>query len=392
MITRMKILYAINSINPDAGGVAEGTYNSSKEMIKRGHALEIASLDDPNAPFVENFELPCHALGPGRGFYNYSSSYKSWMAENIRRFDCVIIQGIWRYHALTTRHACMKNNVPYFVFTHGMLSPWFKHSYPLKHMKKWLFWPWGDYRVLRDARAVLFTTEEERLLSRQSFWLYRARERTVGYGINDVPDGVDGQKKAFFKNFPALAAKPFLFFIGRIHPVKGCDLLINAFAELSKKYPEWHLVMAGPDQVGLRGELEALCAKNGVADKVHWIGMISGDVKWGAFRAAEAFVLPSHQENFGIVVAEAMACGTSVLITDKVNIWREVESSGGGLVQPDTLKDVAALLEQFLALSPQARQDMSDAARLGFEKHFTIQEATASLEGALLKGIEEQTT
>ena len=63
----------------------------------------------------------------------------------------------------------------YFVFTHGMLDPWFKRTYPLKHLKKWLYWPWAEYRVLRDAQAVLFTCEEERILARQSFWLYKCK-------------------------------------------------------------------------------------------------------------------------------------------------------------------------------------------------------------------------
>ncbi|MEB0151131.1 glycosyltransferase, partial [Pseudomonas sp. CCC2.2] len=82
--------------------------------------------------------------------------------------------GTWR--------ALAKKKIPYFIFTHGMLDPWFKKNYPLKHLKKWLYWTWGEYRVLRDAKAVLFTCEEEKILARQSFWLYKANEVVTAFG------------------------------------------------------------------------------------------------------------------------------------------------------------------------------------------------------------------
>ena len=92
--------------------------------------------------------------------------------------------------------------------------------------------------------------------------------------------------------------------------------------------------MAGPDQVGWQADLMELAKRCGVENRVHWLGMLTGSLKWGAYRCADALILPSHQENFGIVVAEAMACGTPVLISDKVNIWREVLGAGAGLVAP----------------------------------------------------------
>src|SRR6185369_13539161 len=130
---------------------------------------------------------------------------------------------------------------------------------------------------------------------------------------------------AFFAAFPALKGRQFLLFLGRVHPKKGCDLLIRAFAKsLDKIAPDMDLVMAGPDQVNWVPELKALTKRLGVDNRVHWPGMLTGALKWGAFHSADALVLPSHQENFGIAVAEAMACCTPALISDKVNIWREV--------------------------------------------------------------------
>ena len=111
--------------------------------------------------------------------------------------------------------------------------------------------------------------------------------------------------------------------------------------------------------------------------------MLTGDVKWGAFRGAKAFVLPSHQENFGIVVAEAMAAGTPVLITDKVNIWREVQKSGGGLVEADDAAGIERLLQKFLALSDAERAEMGRLARTGFLEYFEIGKAVETITHAL---------
>jgi glycosyltransferase involved in cell wall biosynthesis len=107
--------------------------------------------------------------------------------------------------------------------------------------------------------------------------------------------------------------------------------------------------------------------------------MLQGDMKWGAFYASEAFVLPSHQENFGIAVAEAMGCGLPVLISDKVNIWREVEADGAGIVNTDTVEGTEKTLRQWLALDKDARKKMAEQAKLSFEKRFTVDAMANSL-------------
>lgn len=107
--------------------------------------------------------------------------------------------------------------------------------------------------------------------------------------------------------------------------------------------------------------------------------MLGGDVKWGAFTAAEAFVLPSHQENFGIAVAEALACGTPVLISNKINIWREIEADGAGLVENDDLAGTASLLKRWVAIPDGSRQTMRENARTCFANRFEIERATDSL-------------
>jgi glycosyltransferase involved in cell wall biosynthesis len=260
-----------------------------------------------------------------------------------------------------------------------MLDPWFKKKYPLKHLKKWLYWPWAEYRVLRDAQAVLFTSEEERLAARNSFWLYKCNEKVTAYGTSDVPQNKEQLKQNFLSIFPEIKDKRVILFLGRIHEKKGCDLLIEAFAKISASDPSLHLVMAGPDQTNWSAELKARSNALGIAARVTWTGMLSGDMKWGAFYASEVFCLPSHQENFGIAVAEALACGKPVLISDKVNIWREISEDGAGWVEPDTALGTENALVKWAQASPSTVSKMGFAARECFVSRFRIERVADSL-------------
>jgi glycosyltransferase involved in cell wall biosynthesis len=107
--------------------------------------------------------------------------------------------------------------------------------------------------------------------------------------------------------------------------------------------------------------------------------MLTGNAKWGALRGAEVFLLPSHQENFGIAVAEALSCGTPVLISDKVNIWREIETDAAGLVGPDTAAGTLATLARWTTLSAEAKSAMRAAALDCFQRRFAISAAAAGL-------------
>ena len=365
------------------GGVIEGVRLTCEVLRQTGHQAEIVCADDPLAPWLSAFTFPVYALGPSLLQYGYAPRLLPWLRENTAHYDVVIVNGLWQYASFAVWRALHGTKIPYFVYTHGMLDPWFKRTYPLKHLKKCFYWPWGEYRVLRDAKAVLFTCEEEKLLARQSFGLYQAHEVVVSYGTNGPTGDAEAQRAAFLAQYPALAGKRLLLFLSRIHVKKGCDLLIEAFGRVAASDPALHLVMAGPDAADWRPELERQAQALGVGDRITWPGMLKGDLKWGAFFAAEAFVLPSHQENFGIAVVEALACGLPVLISDKVNIWREIEGDGAGLVAPDTAAGAEDLLRRWSALSPEAKAAMRPAARLCFERRFEIGRAVANLLAAV---------
>ena len=375
----MKILRSSHTVNPARGGPIESITQSSAALQRRGHEIEIISLDAPNDPWVRAAPFTVHALGPGRSSYGYAPRFTSWIKEHRAEFDTVIVHGLWQYSSFGVWRALAGTGTPYFVFPHGMLDPWFKRTYPAKHFKKLLYWPWAEYRVLRDAAAVLFTSEEERRLARESFALYRAREVVVNYGTS-APTNLEHARDIFSAAHPQLNGRPFFLFLGRLHEKKGCDLLIKAFVTQRKANPEFNfsLVMAGPcrDPEYLN-HLRVLAKDAG--DSILFPGMLTGDTKWGALSAAEAFILPSHQENFGIAVVEALACGTPVLISNKINIWREIEGDGAGLVENDDLPGTARLLTRWLATDGTARAAMRSSARKSFVTRFEIERATDSL-------------
>ena len=381
--TGFRILHCISSVNPKGGGPIEGLKQLSAVNLRQGHHVEVLSLDDPNDPWVKDCPIPCHAMGPSSiGNWRYSPRWAPWLRAHAHEYDAVIVNGIWQYHAWGTWRALAGTTTPYFVFTHGMLDPWFKRSYPLKHLKKWLFWPWAEYRVLRDAAAVMFTCEDERRLARQSFWLYKCDEFVVSYGTSAPPEHDVRQRDAFLQAFPDLQGKRLLLFLGRVHEKKGPDLLFKAFASLRARQPELlrdvRIVMAGPAEHDYGQDMLKLNRELGLADVTTWTGMISGDVKWGAFRSSDAFILPSHQENFGIAVAEAMACGVPVLISNQVNIWREIQQAQGGLVEQDTLEGTERLLTRWLNTPPEQWQQMRRHARHCFQQRFQIERTAES--------------
>jgi glycosyltransferase involved in cell wall biosynthesis len=378
-----RILHVISSVNPKGGGPIEGLKQLAAVNQSHGHHVEVVSLDDPDAEWVKACPVKCHALGPNYiGNYRYAPRLVPWLKAHRHEYDAVIVNGIWQYHAFATWLALRGTTTPYFVFTHGMLDPWFKRHYPLKHLKKWLFWPWGEYRVLRDATAVLFTCEDERRLARQSFWLYKCDEFVVSYGTSAPPNNVEQQLAAFKAKFPELTGKKQLLFLGRVHEKKGNDLLFKAFAAVKARDPEAvknvQLVMAGPTDHDYGREMQALATKLGLNEQITWTGMVQGDLKWGAFRSADAFILPSHQENFGIAVAEAMACGVPVLISNQVNIWREIQQSDGGIVDTDDQPGTERLITKWLHSSPDRWRSMGASAKACFDERFLIDRTAES--------------
>ncbi len=372
----MRILHVIRTLNPAWGGPVEGARNLTSQAALRGHGVEVVCADDPASPWLVGWNIEIHAVGRGVLKYGFTTGLDRWLAENLARFDVVVVHGIWMYFGYAVWKAARRIAVPYFLFIHGALDPWFRRQYFLKHVKKIIYWKVIEHKVMRDAERVLFTTHEEMVLADRAFLPYRCRAEITGYGIArpSLPDHFDKKRSIedLTETYPELRNRRFLLFLARLHEKKGIDLLLKAFAVSKRELPDTALVIAGPGDATTASNMRALAFSLGIASDVVWTGPLYGDAKWNALQAAEAYLLPSHQENFGISVVEALACGTPVLISDKVNIRREIEASGSGLVASDDVEGTTWMLKRWAALSDDEKVHMKIRAKGCFREHFDI--------------------
>jgi hypothetical protein len=208
----LKILHIIHSIDPLGGGPIEGIKQIANKLESFDCKVEILSLNSMADDCVQKSSLKIYAMGPGIGRYGFSKKFDTWLSLHYKEYDAIFINGIWQYHSFAAHRILKKNKFPYYVFTHGMLDPWFKHNYPFKHLKKCLYWIWGEYPVLHDAQKVIFTCEDEKNLARQSFWPNEWNEIVISYGTSGHSGNVEFQRQLFLKHFPLLKDKRCILF------------------------------------------------------------------------------------------------------------------------------------------------------------------------------------
>lgn len=376
----MKILRVIATVDPAAGGSVAGVRAITPALAQLGHTTDFLTVDHPNAGFLQSGVGETFALGPASTHYAYAHRVRPWLQKNLDRYDAVIVHSLWHYLGLAVRSASRhQGGPPYFVIPHGLLDPSIPRASPLNHLKNWFYWHIAERRILRDARAVLFTCEEERRRAAKTFPFYRAHERIISHGVARPEGSPETWNAAWRARATSVASHRYFLFLGRIHPKKGIELLLRAHGKITRTFPLSHggtppdLVIAGPciDERYLT-TLKTLAQAEGIGDSVHWPGMLTGEAKWGALAGAEAFVLPSHQETFGLPAIEALACGTPVLLSNRVTLWNELDADDVAFVEPPSPEGITRLLERWLLLSADKRNKMRETARACFEKRFEI--------------------
>lgn len=413
----MNLLHVVNNMDAKQGGVSQAVRTMIVGLTTKGIHNEVACSDVPDALWNKADSFPVHSLGPGLGPWSYSSKLIPWLLDNLRRFDVVILHGLWLYQGYALRKALHRLNAmphdtgsntstlpKFFVMPHGMLDPYFQRATGRK-LKAWrnqLYWQFIESAVVNQADGLLFTCETERLLAHEPFAPYHPqREVVVGLGVEEPPTYTTAMRDAFLSQCPELKNRPYLLFLSRIHHKKGVDLLLSAYARMvncsstsplmkltendsiSEAQAIPALVIAGPGLETPYGQRMLQIATELPKHAVLFPGMLTGNAKWGAFFGCEAFILPSHQENFGIAVVEALACHKPVLISNQINIWREIQRMGGGLVEEDTLTGTQRLLERWQALTKLEKRAIEKHAQQAYHTYFAVESAAAKMKEAL---------
>jgi len=379
----MKILRVIPSMDPEQGGPCQGIRNAIPAMRELGVQNEVVCFDPPDADYLDSDPFVIHTIGNGKTPWKYNARLIPWLTANFKNYDVVIVHALWLYHSYATIKAIKSfrnantNSPKVYLMPHGMLDPYFQKATTRKWkaLRNEFYWKIIENKVINSADGILFTCEEELLLARTTFTQYRPRrEINVGYGVQSPPAYHEEMKASLAQKLPKWNGKPYLLFLSRIHPKKGVDLLIEAYLKLEQEIEYLpQLIIAGPGLEQTYGKEMQVRASS--SPNIFFSGMLSGAAKWGAFYEFDSYILGGHQENFGIAVVEALACAKPVLISNKVNIWREIIRENGGIVKNDSQKETYHLLEEWSSLPKNKKLSMSKSAQEVYTRSFTIEEA-----------------
>jgi glycosyltransferase involved in cell wall biosynthesis len=362
----LKVLHVISGIDPRGGGPAEAIRGLALAQAASGLNVHVLATffagDDLGIPAVLQARgITVRLVGPCKRPLGRHPDLASAAAESVAAADVVHIHALWEEVQHQAARVARRSQKPYLIRPCGMLDPW---SLRQSRVKKTLYLFWRLRRHLNEAAALHFTSEAERAGC--------ARLHLRSSAIVE-PNGIDVSE---YDNLPARgtfrqsqnidAGQGILLFLGRLHPKKGFDLLLPAFAAVRGKTT---LVIAGPGDDCYRRSLEEEAKRLGIADRVRFAGMLVGVDKLAALVDADLFVLPSYQENFGIAVAEAMAAGLPVVISDQVNIHAEVSAAGAGGVVPTDATSLATELNRWMS-DPDLRQRAGAKAREFARSHY----------------------
>jgi len=347
----VRVLHVISGIDARLGGPAVALAGMSVAQKQAGLDVGVAYtwVDLPAeqaATSLRSQGVAVHGLGPCRDPMSRHHGMEQFLRPLVEAADVVHIHGVWEQVQWRSARLARLAKVPYVFTPHGMLDPWNMSRRPLR---KRLYLLAGMRRRLNRAAAIHVMTEIEQ----GHIQRLRLRPRTIveplGLDWSEFEPLPDEGK--FITQYPVLAQRPFVLFLGRIDRGKGLELLVPAFARLRQRAeqaePRPMLVIAGPDY-GYRANVEAEIHRLGLEPDVLFCGMLQGRERVAALRDASLLCLPSWHENFGLAAAEALACGTPVIVSDQVNIHPQVKAAGLGAVVRLDVDQLASELGRWL--------------------------------------------
>jgi glycosyltransferase involved in cell wall biosynthesis len=296
----LNIAILSSTLSSAAGGLANSVPALAHEMAHNGAQISVVGLEDPNDSDAALLWGPKVYAHPVRGMRAFG--YAPGLASTLRYLapQLISVHGIWTYPSLANLQHYRRHCTPYVVTPHGMLDPWaLERSSWKKNIVRFMY----EDDHLSGASCLHATAEMEAC---------HFRRLGLTNPIAIVPNGVEIPLPASSTRAPGELRR--LLFLSRIHPKKGLPLLLRAWAKLEPRFHDWELMIAGPDEVGHLAEMQRV-SHNLQLKRVRWSEPVYGDQKSALYRSADLFILPTYSENFGLVVAEALAHGVPVITT-----------------------------------------------------------------------------
>jgi glycosyltransferase involved in cell wall biosynthesis len=325
----MRVLHVIPSVAERSGGPATAIVPMCRALKQEGVEVLLVSTDagmDQDASVAEYKGIPAKFFPTQIGHsFKYSRPLSTWLVSNIQQFDVAHIHAVFNHSSIAAAHVCRRARVPYVVRPLGTLEPW---SMTQKSLRKRVFWQVSGKGMLRRAAAIHYTTEAEKLSTERLLGLNHGKVIALGIEANWATSSTDARLD---HHFPELVSGPYVLVLSRLHPKKGLDVLIDAFLSLVQvqKFAHWRLVIAGDGPTDYVLKLKAMA---GASSQIMFTGWLDGEKKDAVLSGASLLVLPSHQENFGLCVVEALSHSVPVLVSPHVNLAEEIVLANAGWI------------------------------------------------------------
>jgi glycosyltransferase involved in cell wall biosynthesis len=271
--------------------------------------------------------------------------------------DLIHNHGLWMFPNLYARQAAKRCSIPLVISPRGMLEAW---ALRRSRWRKRAVWHTFERSNLQEAALFHATSRSEADAIRRLG--FKQPIATIGNGVS-MPDLENAPAaERLINRFPELGGKRWLLFLARLHPVKGIDSLLRSWGEIHERFADWHLVVAGPAFGNYDAELKDIANMSGSKHRVTFTGMLEGNDKSAAMANAELFVMPSHSESFGLVIAEALAHGVPV-ITTRQTPWAELETRRSGWWIEDNRDKLGEGLIEAMSREPAELRRMGERGR-----------------------------
>jgi len=361
-----KVLSIIDSLNPKDGGPSHSLFDmalSNKQNNIQHDILYIGKKQKIN----DLSGIKIIALNNSIFKYGISLRLIFWLYQNKNNYNLFIIHGLWQFITLLSR-IIIPNK--YLVFTHGMLDPYFK-SEKFKSFKKKIYWNIFEKKNLLKAKFVLLNSIKEKKQINNTFVKTNGiKFKLINYGIYPKDINFKKSKLKFYSKFKFLENYKLIVYIGRIHPKKGLDILIDAFEKIDNK--RYILLIAGDiNNKYAKALIQKVKNKNN-SKKIIFANFLKGEIKWGAISNAASTILPSHGENFGVSIAESLLAGTPVICSNKVGTSKQIKESNAGIIVKNNKLSLYKGIMKFINLSQKQKEKLSKNSITCFNKNFNI--------------------